>query len=1730
MSSQGPSNQTYGQPPAGARENGGPPSLSNLFAAAGPYVPPANFPPLVRGPNSPPSSPPYGSTPQGGTPGASAHQRLQEAYSRPAQGYYGGEPLTPPEVQQRVINESREAVKAQEAERAKGSSYWNDMFKSMAEPVKANPEGDKRATQYFEDLRQQFTQKKIQLPNAPKLIGANPNTVLSRSLLQTYFSTYTYPFTRHHIDSFDQFISQDIPAILKTNNPLLILKEPHVGNPNMYQFRTEIFIGGFEGNEIEIGTPTVRYKNGEEIRVLFPNEARLRNLTYASTVYATIAIRVTITMPGQEPMEPKILEYKRMPLFQIPILLHSRYCLLHNKPASFLREAGECPQDQGGYFIVGGSEKILITKQEQSFNTLYVKKQKLNPKVETYGSISSLSPITRQVKMVNMYWMRNTDSLQVTLPFVRKPVPLFVLFRAMGVQSDEDILRLIYPDLESGEAKQMIPLLLPSIAEANPFLDQYSAIQFIKAMTKAFSEEAVYDILYNKTFIHITDKQGGNRVHFLAECVRKFMRVHTHVDPATDKDDTRNQRCLTSGVLIRMLFTNAYSIWLKAVRKSIDNTYMYNRGIYGGEKFMNVFSTGNLQKLFITPEIDREETISLTELILKGFRGKWVTGASVGDEKQGVLQQLSRLSYMDFMSHCRRLNLNFDTGMKLTSPRQLHTSQYGYFCTNETPGGASIGITKNFSLMTMVSTASQPDPISTFLLKRGWLYPCSSMRYDLQRLAVPVFINNGIIGYTLKPFEVTKVLKYMKWTGCLPSFCSVGFSIRNRNIFIYTDEGRPLRPLIHLGEKGSYPKEALQASRSWRELIMGTYPPTLNFDISNTSFLDPFYERSGRIPIEEYLTELSPHIGLVEYIDPYEQNESYIASFPEEIEEETTHCEIHPCTIVSVVNGMIPFANFNQSPRNQLSCSQSKQAVSLYATNFQDRFDNSVNILCYGESPIVRTLQYDMLGEGSMPYGNNIIMAIMPFHGYNRDDGIIFNLDAMQRGLFRNINYRSYETFEEIDKKSNTSTHVANPLRVPAWTDLKPGCDYTKLDERGIIKVGEIVDENTVLVGKYIQERSGGGKIKDASLTPQVWTSGRVESVAVLYDPLGLMLVKVRITQDRTPELGDKFSTRHGQKGTIGMLYRAHDMPRTASGVVPDIVVNPHCIPSRMTVAQLMEMLFGTVCWKNTMIGDATVFMSDKGAPEAIGRILEDQFGLEKAGNEIVYDGESGVQVPTNIFMGPVYGMRLKHMVEDKWNARAEGRREQRTHQPTGGRGNQGGLRIGEMDRDTLIGHGISGFLRESMMERADKSTLRVCNGCGTIPIYNEKQKLFVCSLCDGPVKFVGDSSQHLELLPTAKRTFATSSLVEMPYATKLLIDECETYLNMGMRILTAKHLSKLEEPPLTSLSRETVMKLLEEPLRDRIMPETRIPEYREVPKEEEYDVKEEDLVAMGMVVGPLEQEEVENKRPAFEKYPLLTAYRNSKSLPHSFVEAFGYEGGLRYLEELIEGKSDEEAEAILYERGDNINNVPNMESKQEEYGKGPGRLIPKRGWDPVAQKQYTYENDGRRSVILMGPTAPAAPAPAEQVVYSPHTPTYGPSPLPGYGQGPMTPPFYGNMTPPQVQGQVLQQAPQIQIGGAVQMLQSAHPGAYIPPVQPVVYQSPIPSGPQTFVIDTGPHSMSESGYMEDEQEAASGRRVMGGSRRHTTPRARALSPKRATFASGQTIQSNTRLTINKIG
>ncbi len=1311
------------------------------------------------------------------------------------------------------------------------------------------------------------------------LSGEDLGRRISRRLIHTYFTTQDYPYTRHHIDSYDQFMSTDLQAIIRNSNPILILKDL-IPNTNTYVYKVEIMVGGPDASKIRIGTPVINLKaeGDEDVRLLFPNEARLRNLTYAADVSADITVKITFserTADGSIESREREIDIPNVRLFKMPIMLHSRYCLLNGKPKEFLRQAGECPHDQGGYFVIGGSEKVLVSRQEQAFNTFYISKKDRDPLLVTFASIASLNPETRATKYCAFAHMRKTNVIMASLPYIRKPINVFVLFRALGVQSDEAIMNLIFPDREAAEYQFLADKLLPTMVDAHPFTNTWTAINYMRTITKGFSEEHIIDILRNQLFIHVPDAPGA-RVAYLAQCVRDILRVSYGFDKPTDRDDIRNQRCLTSGFLIQMLFSGIYAKWRKAVSLSVDEEWNYNKRIYSGEAFANIFDEGNKARIF--------NEGYMSDSVMRAFKGKW--GAGLGEEKAGVLQSLSRLSYLDFLSHCRRVVLEFDTGMKLTGPRHLHTSQFGYFCTNETPGGASIGISKNLSILTFISTGTNPLGLIAWLRARGGVAaPAAVTPEQKEKVVVAVTVNNGIIGYTATPMPLLTVLKAMKHTGWLPPTVGIGFNYQARRLFINTDEGRPLRPLIVIRD-GSLPTKKIGDANTWRDLIMGT-DPRRPVALSNSIFEDPLAGQE-KPTFEDYMAALGPHLSPLEYIDPYEHNECLIATFPEYIVPQTTHMEVHPSTMMSLMTSMIPYANHNQSPRNQLSCSQSKQGISIYATNWQNRYDNSGHVMCYPEAPLARTMYYDYAAEGRIGYGANIVLALGMFDGYNQEDGIVFNKDSLQRGLFRTIAYRSYEFFEEDDEKTGAKTRIGNPAQIGGWLDLRPGLDYNKLDDRGIVRVGEYVDEDTVICGGYLQ--ADKGKYKDVSMTPQVWTRGRVESVAITINNKGMRLVKIRVVQDRTPELGDKFSNRHGQKGTMGMMFPAVDMPRTADGIVPDIIVNPHSIPSRMTIAQMLEQIMGKLAGVHGAIGDATTFMNEGSPAQAIGDALE-SYGFERTGNEILYDGRTGAQIPTAIFIAPVYGMRLKHMVEDKWQARTTGRKEMRTHQPTGGRGKEGGLRFGELERDAVITHGISAFIRESVMKRSDGTTLPICTGCGTLPIYNERLGIAVCAMCQGPLKFAGNTNDTLELIPPLTKPVAPIVKVEIPFVMKLLNQELNTFMSGGFRLLTSgggvQHLNV--KPDLTQEVPIT--------LSERIIPDSEVPA---APALEEAEMKNSIVPPAASLTDLAELA----KRAGMSLVPTETAMRMQASTPMPTAMAPSIEASLDDLnvgEELTE-------------------------------------------------------------------------------------------------------------------------------------------------------------------------------------------------------------------------------------
>ena len=500
--------------------------------------------------------------------------------------------------------------------------------------------------------------------------------------------------------------------------------------------------------------------------------------------------------------------------------------------------------------------------------------------------------------------------------------------------------------------------------------------------------------------------------------------------------------------------------------------------------------------------------------------------------------------------------------------------------------------------------------------------------------------------------------------------------------------------------------------------------------------------------------------------------------------------EIHPSLILGVMGNQVVFPENNQLPRDLFACGQMRQAVSLYHSNYQTRIDKMGVVLNNGQIPLVKSRYLKKINNEQHPYGENVIVAIMCYGGYNVEDSILFNEGSVKRGLFRTTYYNSYEAREESSKvgNSNIDTHFAN-IEDENVVGLKPGFDYSDLDKYGLIKENTILNDKKVLIGKVTTNLENPDVSSDASVFPKKGQLGYVDKSFITEGEEGFRLAKIRVRDERVPAIGDKFCSRCGQKGTIGLVIPEEDMPFTEEGIRPDIIINPHALPSRMTIGQLVETLMGKACAMYGGFGDCTAFMNKGQKTEQFGKMLTN-VGFHSSGNQLLYNGQSGEQMYSQIFIGPTYYMRLKHMVKDKINYRARGPRTVLTRQTVQGRANDGGLRIGEMERDGIIAHGASKFLQESMLVRGDEYFMAVCNKTGMIAIYNDSYNLFLSPYADGPIRFTGTLSDGLNIQNVSKygRSF---SILRVPYSFKLLIQELQT-MNVQMRLITEDNIDQL--------------------------------------------------------------------------------------------------------------------------------------------------------------------------------------------------------------------------------------------------------------------------------------------------------------------------------------------------
>jgi DNA-directed RNA polymerase II subunit RPB2 len=1078
---------------------------------------------------------------------------------------------------------------------------------------------------------------------------------------------------------------------------------------------------------------------------MFPQEARLRNFTYASAM--TIDINIKYIVRNGEGLANTSTFYKTLPKIHIgklPIMLKSNICVLNQYNYVDNQQTGECRFDTGGYFIINGSEKTVLGQERAAENRVYCFNVSKNNTKYTWSAEIKSVPDFKCIspKQINMMIASKNNGfgqpICVQIPRVKQPIPLFIVFRALGVISDKEACEYILLNIESVRHQVMLSNLQASIIEANKHMTKEEAIRYITSyviytpinMDRETGirkkHEFTLDVLQNDLYPHCqTTKQ---KLFFLGYMANKLMQANFEWIKADDRDSYINKRVDLTGASLNNLFRNYFNKLVKDMEKQIVKEI--NTGSWRStEDYLNIVNQTNIYKIVKSTTIEN------------GFKRALATGdfgiKHTNSNKVGVAQVLNRLTYVSSLSHLRRISTPTDKSGKLVPPRKLHNTSWGFLCPAETPEGASVGIVKNLSYMTHITIHSNSlslyEYVSPHILQVDNLAPIDLFN------KVKVFINGCWVGISNDPVNLYTTLKTMKSKGIINIYTSIVFDYKLQEIRVCNDSGRVTRPLLRAKDKNILLTDSIIAGLKSNELTW-----------------------------DDLFTDCKIADAVLEYIDPEEQSFSMIATKPIDLINTTeikkfTHCEIHPSSLFGVVASCIPFPDHNQSPRNTYQSAQAKQAMGVYATNYNERMDKTAYVLNYPSRPLVDTRVMNLIKMNQIPSGCNINVAIMTHTGYNQEDSVLINKGSIDRGLFQTTIYHTEK--DEDKQKINGDEEIRCKPDAAKTKGMKFG-NYNKVNSKGVMPENSLVETRDVIIAKVtpIKENKNDHtkviKYEDQSKIYRTVEETYIDKNYIDRNGDGYTFAKVRLRALRKPVIGDKFSSRHGQKGTVGNIVPEADMPFNRDGIRPDIIINPHAIPSRMTIGQLKETLLGKVLVELGLFGDGTSF-----GDLDIGDISEklQSLGYESNGNELLYSGLTGEQIECSVFMGPVFYQRLKHMVNDKQHSRSIGPMVNLTRQPAEGRSRDGGLRFGEMERDAMISHGAARFTRGRMYDASDKYSVYICKKCGLVAAYNNKLHIHLCKTCDNRTDF---------------------SYVEIPYACKLLFQELTT-MNVAPRVMT---------------------------------------------------------------------------------------------------------------------------------------------------------------------------------------------------------------------------------------------------------------------------------------------------------------------------------------------------------
>ena len=1016
--------------------------------------------------------------------------------------------------------------------------------------------------------------------------------------------------------------------------------------------------------KVRVGKPDIIESDGSS-KLITPSEARLRNLTYSAPIW----IEMTINYAGQ-------VETEEVQLGRIPIMIKSNICNLCDMGEEELIKEYIDPKDSGGYFLINGNERVMVMNEDLASNQTFIEFQKIKNRL-MLRLFSQRGAYKIPVSLVE----NNEGILEVSFSRFRD-IPIVVLLKALGLTSDAEIASFIGKGTDSLIVNLYEFADIRGVNEALMWIAEKSSLQG----TNKEMLDRVKQRIDNYFLPHIgLEKESRlEKAKTLCKFVKQFYVAREHPeDSLTDKDHYANKRVRLSGDLLSDLFRVNMNILLREVQHTLQKTVKRR-------KFFSI------------------KTIAKSTLFTHRIESAIATGSWIG-ERSGVTQNMDKNNGFAVMAQLQRVTSTLPGEQENFAARTVHPTHYGRFCPIETPEGTEIGLRKNLALLAQVSTRISIDQKEVLSIFKSIGMTESEGNTD-------IFFNGRFIGVTDGAKDFVSLIKKSRRSEKLPSFMSIKYDEFLDTIFLNSEEGRVLRPLIMVEDGVSkLNKEHIRLVNegrfTWEDLIKG---------------------------------------GIIEYLDAAEEDDCFIALDKGDIGLEHTHLEIDKIDCFGVSVALIPFGNHDPPARMVKGGSRAyKQGLGIYAGNFPVRIDTNVSVLHYPQKPLVRSFVYDTLNVH--PVGQNVVLAVMPYEGYNVEDAIVLNQGSVDRGLGRSSNFKPY-----ISVELNYAGSLKDEILIPDKdiSGYRTEESYRFLEDDGVVYPEAELNEGEIVIGKTSPPKflSEAREIsiqtkKDNSSAIKQGEKGIVDAVFITQDKEGNKVVQVRTRELRIPEVGDKFSVPHGQKGIVGFIAPEADVPFTVSGIRPDIMFNPHGIPSRMTVGYLMDVLAGKIAALSGKIVDASAFSG-----ETVNTLEENlkNLGFRESGKEVMYNGISGKRMPVKIFIGNMFYLKLKYMVADKLHARASGKIALLTRQPIEGRSRGGALRLGEMEQEALVGHGASLLLKERY--DSDKVVINICTKCGSIVIDDQIHNKKVCSLCH---------SNQVEP-------------VEVSYAFKLLVEELQ--------------------------------------------------------------------------------------------------------------------------------------------------------------------------------------------------------------------------------------------------------------------------------------------------------------------------------------------------------------------